>query len=78
MEQNPPVQDPAPAETPAPEGTPEPEETPAPAQTPTPDPAIQKLDNRIKELEKLSTIATKEKEIALSEAERVTAEKTRF
>jgi hypothetical protein len=54
------------------------DEAATPAATPTPDPAVQELDKRIKELEKLSTIATKEKEIALSEAERATAEKNKI
>ena len=65
-EQDPPTQNPSPAPN------------PTPAATATPDPTILELDKRIKELEKLSIIATKEKEIAVSEAERVTAEKNKI
>ena len=57
---------------------PSPTASPTPAATPTPDPTIVELDKRIQELEKLSTIRTKEKEIAISEAERVTAEKNKI
>ena len=55
-----------------------PTQNPAPAPSSSPDPTIVALDKRIKELEKLSTIAAKEKEIATSEAERATAEKNKI
>jgi hypothetical protein len=49
-----------------------------PTPTPTPNPTLIELDKRLAELEKLATIRTKEKEIAVSEAERVTAEKNKI
>lgn len=55
----------------------QPSANPTASSTPTPDPIVE-LDKRLKELEKLSLIAAKEKEIATSEAERATAEKNKI